>query len=121
MLTYVFGAVRRNVLHCADDRRTAGYLEMDRARVSWFLSIDPADLPPGSQGSHRAVMVDGDSFEFSSGFTDLHTRSYEEIVAGRGFGIETVRPSIEIVAALRHAACEPRAGHLHPAARRHAR
>lgn len=120
MLVHVFGPVRRSILHLADARRAAGHLETERARVSWFLSIDAADLPPGAKGSHRSVLVDGSEFVFSDGFTDLHTRSYAEILAGRGFGIEAVRPSIEVVAALRQARCEPARGLLHPAARRHA-
>lgn len=121
MLIHVFGAVRRNTLHLADGRRTAGFLEMERARVSWFLSIDAADLPDGAKGSYRSVLVDGEAFEFSDGFTDLHTRSYEEILAGRGFSIADVRPSIEVVASLRTAPCDATSGHLHPAARRHVR
>ena len=119
MLGFVFGKVGLSVLHHADAERAAGYLEAGRARVSWFLSIDRADLPPGAGNTYRAVRVDGADFEFSEGFTDLHTRSYEEIAAGRGFGIAEVRPSIEMVSALRTATPAPARGHVHPQARRH--
>jgi UDP-N-acetyl-2-amino-2-deoxyglucuronate dehydrogenase len=120
MLGFVFGKVGTSVLHYADAERAAGYLEAGRARVSWFLSIDRADLPPGAGSTYRAVRVDGVDFEFSEGFADLHTRSYEEIVAGRGFGIADVRPSIELVSALRTATPAPGRGHVHPLARCHA-
>ncbi len=119
MLSFVFGPLKTNVLHHADDQRAAGYLEAGSARVSWFLSIDRNDLPPNSKGTYRSVLVDGEEFEFSDGFTDLHTRSYEEILAGRGFGIDAVRPSIETVSALRTATPEPRRGEVHPDARKY--
>ena len=75
-----------------------------RAKVRWFLSVDRRDLPAEAgreQTSYRSIMVDGETVEFSDGFTDLHTSSYQEILAGRGFGLDEVRPSIEIVSALR--------------------
>ena len=119
ILIDVFGPVERSVLYLADPRRAAGHLTLRAARVSWFLSIDAADLPAGAKGSQRSVLVDGEAFVFSDGFADLHTRSYAEILAGRGFGIEAVRPSIELVSALRQAACAPPDEALHPAARPH--
>jgi len=119
MLIDVFGPVARSVLYLADSRRAAGHLTLRTARVSWFLSIDAADLPAGAKGSHRSVLVDGEAFSFSDGFADLHTLSYAEILAGRGFGIEAVRPSIELVSALRQSACAPLDEGLHPAARPH--
>jgi UDP-N-acetyl-2-amino-2-deoxyglucuronate dehydrogenase len=118
MLAFVFGPVRANVLHHADAQRSAGYLEAGSARISWFLSVDRNDLPAGHTGAYRSVLVDGELFEFSEGFTDLHTRSYEEVLAGRGFGIGEVRPSIDTVSALREAPVEPHRGEVHPDARK---
>ena len=123
MLIHVFGAVRRSVVHLGDDTRGAGYLELERAGVRWFLSIDRRDLPDqaGNAGTtHRSIVVDGAAFEFSDGFADMHTESYRQILAGRGFGIEEARPSIETVAGIRGAAAAPRSGERHPflAARR---
>lgn len=122
VLTYVFGPVRRNILHLRDCERAAGYLECDRARVRWFLSIDRADLPrhvrPG-QSSYRSIEIDGDEMEFSDGFGDLHTDVYRHIVSGRGFGLNAVRPSVELVAALRCQALEPQRGERHPMVERH--
>jgi UDP-N-acetyl-2-amino-2-deoxyglucuronate dehydrogenase len=106
MLSLVFGAATRSEAHLREDERAAGSLECKRADISWFLSIDRNDLPEGVKGkktTFRSISVDGEEVEFSEGFTDLHTRSYEEIIAGRGFGIEEVRASIDIVSAFRTA------------------
>jgi UDP-N-acetyl-2-amino-2-deoxyglucuronate dehydrogenase len=106
MLSFVFGPATRSEAHLREAERAAGSLEFERADVSWFLSIDRNDLPDGVKGkktTYRSITVDGEEVEFSEGFTDLHTRSYEEIIAGRGFGIEEVRPSIEIVSTFRTA------------------
>jgi len=105
MLGFVFGAVSRNEAHLREPERAAGSLECERADVSWFLSIDRHDLPASVRGkktTFRSIKVDGEEIEFSEGFTDLHTRSYEEIVAGRGFGLEEVRASIHIVSTFRN-------------------
>ena len=100
MLIWLFGSARRVEVHARDEWRTAGTLELDRADVSWFMSADATDLPfdavPGKKTTFRSITVDGDEVEFSEGFTDLHTRSYQEILAGRGFGIADARPSIEL-------------------------
>src|SRR4051794_28660002 len=104
MLAHVFGPVRSNILHLQTAERAAGYLELQRARVRWFLSISSKDMPPSvraGQTTWRSVKLDGTELEFSDGFTDLHSESYREILAGRGFGLDEVRPSIEIVSALR--------------------
>ena len=107
-LMWLFGGVRRSEVHLNDGRRMAGGMELDRARVSWFLSLEASDLPfapkPGGRLTHRAMVVDGHEVEFSEGFGDLHTRVYEETLAGRGFGIADARPSIELVHRLRTAA-----------------
>jgi UDP-N-acetyl-2-amino-2-deoxyglucuronate dehydrogenase len=120
MLAHVFGPVQDNVLHMHSSERMAGYLELKRARVTWFLSVAREDLPEdvrANQSTWRSIAVDGHEIEFSDGFTDLHTESYREIVAGRGFGIEEVRPSIEIVSALRKMPIEWHKGERHSMAR----
>ena len=106
MLSFVFGPVSRNEAHLREAERAAGSLECERADISWFLSLDRNDLPDGVRGkktTFRSITVDGEEVEFSEGFTDLHTRSYEEIIAGRGFGLDEVRPSIDIVSTFRTA------------------
>ena len=120
VLTYVFGKVTSNVLHLRTEQRAAGYLELERARVRWFMSVSAEDLPPtrgAGQTTWRSLTLDGKEIEFSSGFTDLHTDSYREILAGHGFGIEDVRPSVEIVSALRTAPVEWTRGDRHPSVR----
>jgi UDP-N-acetyl-2-amino-2-deoxyglucuronate dehydrogenase len=106
MLSFVFGPATRNEAHLREAERAAGSLECERADVSWFVSIDRNDLPDNVKGkktTFRSITVDGEEVEFSEGFTDLHTRSYEQIIAGRGFGIEEVRASIDIVSTFRAA------------------
>lgn len=107
LLLWLFGAAGEAQVHHADPQRMAGFLELERARVRWFLSVDVNDLPfvaqPGRQTTHRSIAVDGEELEFTEGFTDLHTRVYEEILAGRGFGIEEARPSITLAHRLRTA------------------
>jgi UDP-N-acetyl-2-amino-2-deoxyglucuronate dehydrogenase len=121
MLSYVFGKARRNEAHLREPQRAAGYLDCERADVSWFLSVDRNDLPDdvkGKKTTFRSITVDDHEVEFSEGFTDLHTRSYEEIVAGRGFGLEEVRPSIEIVSTFRTTPLTNGSSPVHPFARR---
>jgi UDP-N-acetyl-2-amino-2-deoxyglucuronate dehydrogenase len=106
MLSFVFGTVSRNEAHLREAERAAGSLECQRADISWFLSLDRNDLPENVKGkktTFRSITVDGEEVEFSEGFTDLHTRSYEEIIAGRGFGLDEVRTSIDVVSTFRNA------------------
>lgn len=117
MLSYVFGPAQRNVVHLRSDERAAGYLECGRAKIRWFLSVDRRDLPENvrdTKTTYRSMLIDGEELEFSDGFTDLHTKSYEEILAGRGFPIEEVRSSISIVSEFRVRKVEPNAGERHP-------
>lgn len=119
MLTYVFGPARRNIVHLRSNERAAGYLECGRAKIRWFLSVDANDLPANvrdSKTTYRSMTIDGEDIEFSDGFTDLHTKSYQEIIAGHGFRIDEVRASVEIVSQLRGAAIDPGAGERHPLA-----
>jgi UDP-N-acetyl-2-amino-2-deoxyglucuronate dehydrogenase len=116
MLGFVFGTLRRNVVHQRAIDCAAGYLEYERARVRWFLSINARDLPAGlppAQRTYRSITIDGAELEFSEGFTDLHVASYREILAGRGFNLDAVRPSIETVAHIRNAALAPEEGIQH--------
>lgn len=109
MLHFIFGKLQKNVLHYANDYKAAGYLEYENARVPWFLSIDANDLPDsvkGKQPTYRSITCDGEELEFSGGFTDLHTISYKEILAGRGYGIEDARHCVETVNYIRSAAPE---------------
>lgn len=107
MLHFVFGAVKANVVHLATPTKSAGYLEYERARVRWFLSIDVNDVPEAERArgkrTFRSITADGQNVEFSGGFTDLHTRSYQEILAGRGFSLEQNRVAIETVSQIRTA------------------
>ncbi len=118
MLHLIFGELERLVVHYRDDHKVAGCLEYEKARVRWFLSIDAEDLPEsvrGQQPTYRAILCDGEAFDFSSGFEDLHTVSYREILAGRGFGIDAVRHCLKTVYAIRHSTPEvPRDGEGHP-------
>jgi UDP-N-acetyl-2-amino-2-deoxyglucuronate dehydrogenase len=121
MLSFVFGSVRRNEAHLRQPERAAGFLECERADISWFLSVDRNDLPDdvrGKKTTFRSITVDDHEVEFSEGFTDLHTRSYEEIVAGRGFGLNEVRPSVEIVSAFRNVPLTNGSSPVHPFAQK---
>ncbi len=118
MLHYVFGAVQESAVHVSTAHKAAGYLEYERARVRWFLSVDLEDVPPqaraAGQRTWRSITLDGTEIEFSGGFTDLHQQSYHEILAGRGFGLADNRCAIATVADIRNAAIMPRRGERHP-------
>ncbi len=117
MLAFVFGSLKSSVVHLRSEKHSAGYLEFERARVRWFLSVDRHDLPshtPEGQTTYRSITVDGHEVEFSGGFTDLHSLSYQDILNGGGFGIEDVRPAIELVSTIRTAELEPVKGEHHP-------
>jgi UDP-N-acetyl-2-amino-2-deoxyglucuronate dehydrogenase len=117
MLSFVFGKVRTSFVNHRAVDCAGGYLELERARVRWYLSINRRDLPAGRgarQTTYRSITMDGEEIEFSEGFTDLHTLSYQQIVKGNGFGLEEVRPSIELVSQIRSCEVKPRAGEVHP-------
>ncbi len=118
MLTWIFGDVQENVVHLMKKDKAAGYLQLEKARVRWYLSIDYNDIPDPikekGQRTFRSITVDGQEIEFSGGFTDLHTLSYQEILAGRGFGVECARKSIQTVYDIRNAAITPLKGDYHP-------
>lgn len=106
MLHFIFGQLQANVVHHNAEASAAGYLEYERARVRWFLSIDANDLPDAVKGkktTFRNIDISGEQLEFSEGFTDLHTISYQEILAGRGYGLEDARHCVETVNVIRSA------------------
>ena len=117
LVLWLFGPVVACEVHMREPRRLAGFLELAHARVRWFLSTDLADLPsapePGLKTTFRSMTVDGEAVEFSEGFGDLHTRVYEETLAGRGFGIDDSRPAIELSHRIRRTPAEPVASHVH--------
>ena len=118
MLHFVFGDLRENTLHHYSDTTAAGYLEYDRARVRWFLSVDAAFLPVDAQVAEqrtfRSITVDGHEVEFSGGFGDLHTISYQQILDGSGFGIEDNRAAVETVSRIREMEPVGPKGMYHP-------
>ena len=107
MLMWIFGEVRHYEIHYSEPlKKMAGYIELEKAEVRWFLSVDSRDLPEiaikEGKRTYRSITIDGNEVEFSGGFTDLHTVVYREILGGKGFGIEDARPSIELVYRLRN-------------------
>ena len=120
LLLWIFGAVRTSEVHFSESTRAAGFLELDRARVRWFLSNDPRDTSAdGLSGGrlHKSIVVDGNEVDLSGGGDALHTRVYEQIIAGRGLGIDAVRPSIELVHSIRSAVPSSKLDDAHPLAR----
>jgi UDP-N-acetyl-2-amino-2-deoxyglucuronate dehydrogenase len=118
MLSWIFGEVKQNITHINTHDRSAGYLEFSQARVRWFLSINydvlPDDIKAKGQRTYRSITIEGEELEFSGGFTDLHTRSYEHILSGNGYGLEAPRQAIEIVHKIRHASPIGAKGEYHP-------
>lgn len=103
MLHFIFGKLQTSTVHLNSQTQAAGFLEYEHARVRWFLSIDANDIPDdikGKKPAYRSITIDGEALEFSEGFTDLHTVSYREILEGRGYGLDDVRPCIETVASI---------------------
>ena len=118
MLHFIFGDLQENIVHYTSETKAAGYLEYEKARVRWFLSVDFADVPEAakaqSQRTYRSITVDGKEIEFSGGFTDLHTRSYEEILAGRGFNLKENLVAIQTVSNIRNMQPKGLVGEYHP-------
>lgn len=120
MLSWIFGNVKSNQVHVHEHDRASGYLELDRANVRWFLSINEDNLPEAAkekgQRTYRSITVEGKELEFSGGFTDLHTAAYVNILNGEGYGIEETRQAIQIVHDIRHAEPKGLKGSYHPLA-----
>ncbi len=118
LLIWLFGKVISTELHLNQFNRMSGFIELEHARIRWFLSAEKSDLPtvpePGGKTTFRSITVDGQEIEFSDGFTDLHTRVYEEILSGRGFGIADARPAIELVHTIRNSKEQTKNGDIHP-------
>lgn len=121
MLTWIFGGIKENVVHMHTHDRAAGYFQLEKARVRWFLSINTDTLPDvvKERGGRtfRSLTMEGQEIEFSEGFTELHTHSYQHILAGKGFGLEEARNSIEIVHEIRHKEPIGLKGDYHPLAK----
>lgn len=122
MLSWIFGPVHGLEVHSSTPHKTSGILELEKAHVKWFLSIDRNDLPappvPGKSATYRSLKMDGKEVEFSEGFTDLHTESYKQIIAGKGFGLKECRQSIQIAHNIRHAVPTGINKKSHPIARK---
>ena len=118
MLTWIFGAVKESQVNILKGDKAAGYLELERARVRWFLSIDYKDIPteikPSGKRTYRSIKVNGEEIEFSGGFTDLHSISYEKILNGEGYGLDAARNSIGIVYNIRNTEPIGLSGEYHP-------
>jgi len=107
LLIWLFGPAAELKLYYRDNKRMSGSIELERASVLWFLSIDHEDLPlsvkQARKTTYRSITIDGSEVEFSEGFTDLHTQLYQKTLAGSGFGIADARPSVELTHRIRHA------------------
>ena len=122
-LMWLFGDVQTSVLHLKDNKRMSGFMELQNANVKWFLSTDRNDLPEETSkkgvSTFRSITVDGEEIQFSEGFTDLHTRVYEETLKGNGFGIDVDIPSIILVQNLPSANTINDIENIHPFALKH--
>ncbi len=107
MLIWIFGAVQNYKVFVKEPDKMSGFIELENANVSWFLSIDSRDLPQSAidkkMTTYRSITYDDKEIEFTGGFTDLHTLVYQDILSGGGFGLEAARPSIELVYGIRNA------------------
>jgi UDP-N-acetyl-2-amino-2-deoxyglucuronate dehydrogenase len=118
MITWIFGDVKENIVHHYGPHKAAGFLQLEKARVRWFLSLDYSDLPPQATGkgmrTYRSITVNGKEIEFSGGFTDLHTVTYRNILNGNGFGIDDARESIILTDYVRNTKPIGLKGDYHP-------
>ena len=118
MLSWIFGKVESSTVHLQQENKAAGLLHLKKANVSWFLSLDKDDLPETAkeknQTTFRSITIDNNEIEFSGGFTDLHTVSYQDILSGKGYGIEDAANSIEIAHMIRNQRAVGKRGDYHP-------
>ncbi len=118
MLIWIFGDVKKNSTQILECNKASGYLELEQARVNWSLSVDHNDLPENvkekGQRTYRSITIDGKEMEFSEGFTELHTDTYREILAGNGFGLEESKKSIEVVYDIRNSSAAGKPGDCPP-------
>ena len=122
MLSWIFGDVKENIVHVQTHDRASGYLEFERARVRWFLSINyeliPQEIIAKGQRTYRSITIEGEELEFSGGFSDLHTKVYEGVLEGNGYGLEDARQAIEIVHTIRNSKPIGLKGEFHPLAKK---
>lgn len=118
MLMWIFGPVKENIVQVYNEDKAAGFMQLEKARVRWFLSIDANDLPKEAletgKRTFRSITIQGAESEFSEGFTELHTESYKEIIKGNGFGLQEAYPSIELVHSIRNSRPVGISGDFHP-------
>ena len=118
MLTWIFGPVKESIVHMTQLDKAAGFMQLERARVRWFLSLDYNDIPENikakGQRTYRLITMDNEEVEFSEGFTDLHTKTYEAILSGKGFGLLEAKSAIENVFTIRNATPVGLKGDYHP-------
>ena len=118
MLIWIFGGVKQSTVHVLSEDKAAGYLQLQNARIRWFLSIDYEDLPAAvkkaGKRTFRSLVMNGEEIEFSEGFTDLHTVTYGEILKGKGFGLIDARPSVELAHEIRTSVPKGLKGSYHP-------
>jgi len=118
MLSWIFGNTKKNIVHYLEPHKAAGYLDLEHARIRWFLSLDYNDIPGSAKESgrrtYRSITVDGEEIEFSEGFADLHTLTYKEILTGKGFGLKEARQSVEIAYTIRNSKPIGLKGDYHP-------
>ncbi len=118
MLSWIFGELKNSTVHLKEKSKASGLLQLQKANVSWFLSLDRNDLPAKAVEknltTYRSIQIDDKEIEFSGGFTDLHTVSYKEILSGRGYSINDAKQSIEIVHRIRNQEASAKTGDYHP-------
>jgi len=121
MLLWIFGPLQKQLVHLSNDKQMSGFFELEKARVKWFLSLDREDLPKevrlAGKTTHRSLTINNEKYEFSDGFADLHTEVYRQVLAGKGFGIDVARPSIELAHEIRSAKPIGLKGDYHPLAK----
>jgi len=118
MLQWIYGPAEINDVHLLEPHRAAGFMQLGKARVRWFLSIDindvPSEVQARGQRTYRSIKVEGEEIEFSGGFTDLHTQTYHHILSGQGYRLKESRPSIDTVYQIRNAKVKKPSGEQHP-------
>jgi UDP-N-acetyl-2-amino-2-deoxyglucuronate dehydrogenase len=118
MLTWIFGPVKDSIVHVSEPDKAAGFMQLERARVRWFLSLDYNNVPDyikaKGQRTYRLITMNNEEVEFSEGFTDLHTRTYEAVLAGKGFGLLEAKSAIETVYTIRNSQAVGLKGDYHP-------
>ncbi|MDD3724021.1 MAG: Gfo/Idh/MocA family oxidoreductase [Bacteroidales bacterium] len=121
MLSWIFGEIKENIVHVYQHDRAAGFLRFEKARVRYFMSINADTLPQQAilegKRTYRKIEMEGKEIEFSEGFTELHTESYRQILAGNGFSLEDSRQSIQIVSDIRNSKPVGLKGDYHPLAK----